>query len=123
MQKVIAFVGLAAFALVCLLATASGGKDDSAVAASPFKGRVTVVGTTINENNVYVLLNAKVERLGERYFLVGTAASSDDPDAWQMGKVTWVALDVVFEITEFASVEEFEKAYTRGQKTSGQKTP
>jgi hypothetical protein len=117
MKKAIALGGLAALALACLLATApgnAGGKDDPAATASPFKGRVSAVGTSMNKDNVYVLLDARVERLGDRHFLVGTNADSDDPND---GKVVWIPIDVVLDITEFADIEQLEKDWPRAEKS------
>jgi hypothetical protein len=112
MQKAIAFVGLA-LVLGCLLAITpgnAGGKDDpDAAAACPFKGGIIAVSSKTDPGTVAVLKNAKVQRFAGQLFLVGIAAN-DNPDEWQTGKVVWIAIDGVFDITEFANIEEFKKA-------------
>ncbi|HVC92989.1 MAG TPA: hypothetical protein VND64_04825 [Pirellulales bacterium] len=113
MKKLALLTSVAAIALVCLLATAPGNADGQgekdASAVAPFKGAIIAIGSKTDAGAIAVLKNAKVQRFAGQYFLVGTGAN-DHPDEWQTGKVIWVAIDGIFDITEFASIEEFEKA-------------
>jgi len=112
MKKTVVLGGLAALVLGCLLATAPGNADsqgDSAAAVSPFKGRIIVAGSKSDRESGAVLEDAKVQRLGERYFLVGTGADYGHPKDWMAAKVVWVAIDDVAGITEFADLDDYKK--------------
>jgi hypothetical protein len=113
MKKTIALIGVVALSLGCWLATTPGdSQGDSASAVSPFKGRVIAVGVTgvkADSEHEAVLDNPRVERLGDRFFLVGTGVDYGNADDWATGHLAWIAGDEVVGILEFANVEEYKK--------------
>jgi len=109
MKKAFVSGGLIAVLVACLLAAAPGNDDKKIAPGGPFKGRIIVVGTGADGQVQMVLENAKIQQLGERSFLVGTGADLGDPDEWMKGQVAWVPIDDADYITEFASVEEYNK--------------
>lgn len=112
MKKTLVVGGLAAIVLGCLFATAPGNADnqgDSAVSA-PFKGGIIVVGSKVTPEAGVILENAKIQRLGDKYFVVGIGVDYGHPDDWMKGRVVWNPLDDVNVITEFPNVDEYKKA-------------
>lgn len=113
MKKTIVLGGLAALVIACLWASTPGNADDSqsesAAAVSPFKGRIIVTNSKTSHEFGSILEDAKVQRLGERYFLVGTAVDSGYPNDWQKGQVVWIAIDDISALTEFSDIEAYKK--------------
>ena len=60
-----------------------------------------------------MLENVSVRQLGNRYFVVGTLASRDDgTDDTRIGCPFWFALDDVYMLTEFPSIDAARARYS-----------
>jgi hypothetical protein len=76
----------------------------------PFTGQFMTIVKKSNQSSSIDLEKVRIQKLDGRSFLVGTGC--DTPDNWQKGKMVWVALDDVSEVTVFATLEELRKAGT-----------
>ena len=136
MNKTIVSGSLAALVMACVWATAPGNaapgnaaagnaaagnaddrQGDSATAVSPFKGRIVVTNSKSSPEMGVSLEDAQVQRLGDRYFLVGTAVDSGYPNDWLKGQRVWMAIDDIGVLTEFSDIEAY-KQTAAGQRGS-----
>jgi hypothetical protein len=106
-------VVLAIAALICLAGFIGNPKSvaqppGGGALEQPFAGKFLAVVKKSNPMSSIDLVKVEVQRLEGRSFLVGTGA--DTPDNWQKGKVVWVALDDVSELTVFSTLEELRRA-------------
>jgi hypothetical protein len=107
-KKATILAGLLAF--VCFLATAPGkttAPGNADIAVSPFKGRIVVSNAKSNQGKGVVLEDPKIQRIGERYFLVGPSADPAETSAWLKGEVVWVPVDDILVIGEFDNIDEY----------------
>lgn len=74
----------------------------------PFDGKFISIVKKSNPVSSVDLEKVEVKTLGGKSFLVGIGA--DTPDNWQKGRVVWVALDDVSDLTVFPTLDELRKA-------------
>jgi hypothetical protein len=101
---VLALVGVLGF----LARPAGVAQEPRGDAEQPFAGQFMTIVKRSNPDSSIDLEKVQVRKLDGRSYLVGTGA--DTPDNWQRGKVVWVAVDDISEVTTFASLEELRKA-------------
>ena len=76
----------------------------------PFKGKIVAV--TYIEGNISMrvsLEQARIQRPGERYFIVGRVVYSTNP-RFMIGCTMWIPENLVMSIVEFESIEKMTKA-------------
>jgi hypothetical protein len=78
--------------------------------AYPFKGNIAAV-TYIEGNNIMrvSLEQARIQRPGERYFIVGRVVQSNKSKL-MVGSTMWIPENLVMSIVEFESIEKMTKA-------------
>lgn len=74
-----------------------------------FAGKVLVVGMQSSPSKGATLKQVRVERIGGREFLVGTAIDTGHDAEWRADRVVWIALEDVLQIVEFDSLEELKQ--------------
>ena len=77
--------------------------------AGGFAGKVLVVGMQSSPSKGATLKQVRVERIGDREFLVGTAIDTGHDAEWRADRVVWIALEDVLQIVEFDSLEELKQ--------------
>ena len=109
-NRVMALVAVCLFAC-CTLLLRRGGADEAAKPddSSPFEGKcLTVIGKdSVNA----ALRDARIRRLNNHDFLVGTTVEANDLWKPLVGRTTWIALDSVAVIYEFKDVEDIKATY------------
>lgn len=78
---------------------------------NPFKAKIVAITYIDGRNALKVPLEqAKVQKLGERYFIVGKVAYSSISRS-MVGSTLWIPEDTVTSIAEFESVEKMTDAF------------
>lgn len=105
-------------ALVLALSTAliAGFIKSSSAApdpeTNPFKAKIVAVTYFDGQKVIKVPLEqAKVQKLGERYFIVGKVAYSSI-SRLMVGSTVWIPENAVTSIAEFESVQKMTKAFS-----------
>jgi hypothetical protein len=100
-----------AVALVLVLSIVVAIGAAPAPERDPFKGKVVVVAYNEFNNTVRVSLEqARVQKLGERYYIVGKVVESGIPGFMVGGGTLWISENNVSSIAEYESVEKMTNA-------------
>jgi len=107
-------------ALGALIAGPMGVAQERRDDASSFDGQFVSVVKKSNPHSSTDLARVQIRKVDGRPFVVGVGA--DVPDNWQKGRLVWIALDDVSELTVFGTLEELRKAGNPGdaRKDGGQ---
>jgi hypothetical protein len=100
--------------VIVSLAPGQGGKGGGPAAALHFTGKVIVVSSSIGDPEYITALERfELKHIADNVYLVGKGVDDGRPDSANRGQTVWVALDDISEITEFADVDAYKKAFPR----------
>jgi hypothetical protein len=104
-------LGLIGFGTVIL----SAGQPENAVnQVTEFAAKfIIVTHIELDKRTGIVLEKAKLSRLDQRWFIVGSAVDQWSEDRWVHGLRTWLPVDQVLVIQEVASIEDAKKLFER----------
>jgi hypothetical protein len=79
---------------------------------APFKGKIVVVSFIDGSTRFTTAMEqVRVQKIGDRYFLIGKGIDYGAPHNWAKGHTVWVPMNSVTRMCEMDSVEETRAAY------------
>ncbi len=92
---------------------------EASQADDPFAGKILVLNERSNPSFGATLEEVHLKRIGDQTFLVGKGFASDEGKGWYNGRVVWVPLSDISQITEFQDRGDLIKARDN-RRTAGQ---
>lgn len=108
--------GLLSFLAAALLVTSAavalrgaGGQNPPAGTEPAFKGKVVMAMLKGGDSRSVALEQVRLQRLGERSFVVGRGVDDGHPENWYKGLTIWTALEDVAQLIEFNDLDHLRK--------------
>jgi hypothetical protein len=79
----------------------------SGTEASPFSRPIVAITIKSDLQDLLLLSDAQVKKVGERQFIVGTGVDDEQTPDWRNKHTVWIAIDDIQQMVEFASPKEF----------------